>query len=247
MATRVNTLLYSAGGDLSRPTRYRLKLSVPTSIMSMALPPDRTLDILCKGFSIPERKVEVLDYKYRGRTAPIPGPTTNINQITMTLILDDAHRMKSIFDEWLVRMDLREDISTGGAFSGGSSIFDMGVAGTIDGMYTTLTFSAMNWEEDEEMATYTFYGVYPSSVGEIQYSTDSPSSTQELTVTFSFITFAINKTGIDLLDSLLGGVNNIVNGAKNFVTGQIQGAINSVTGGIGKGLVKAVDIFGNGW
>lgn len=224
MATYINTLVNGAGGDLARPTKFRAMFSLLTAGATV---PQRDLDLLTKSFSIPPRKMQTLDFKYKGKSVPVMGPIDVEHTISITFIMDDGHRIRGLFEDWLMSLDVNEDGGVNSAITGLKNSLLSNYFGTIG-----LVIKPLNWEEDTETYSYSFLDIYPTSIGELQYSTDSVSTVQEITIEFAYATYYSAPSGIDLLGLLSSTVNGLIGQATTFLTEGAQSMLDKVAGGL---------------
>ena len=222
MAIYINTLVNTAGGDLARQTRFRATFTIPSELRGDVQ--DRDLDLLCKNFSIPPRKMEILEYKYKGKTVPIMGPIDFQHNISVTFLLDEGHKIRTLFENWLLALDTQMN-SANEKISKFKSGYDLNSE-----MTSTLRISALNWREDTELQKYTFSGAFPVNIGEVAYSTDSISSVQEFTVEFAFLLFKTEASdSSDLLADITGAINNGLQGDKESLSEGAQVLLDGAT------------------
>ena len=226
MSTYINTLLNSAGGDFARQTKFRAVFSIPEALQGLV--DERNLDLLCKNFTIPTRRMEVVDYKYKGKTVPIMGAVTFEHNIQVTFILDDAHKIRTLFENWLVSLDN----TTQDEFGDNESIkeFKTSVPNPFD-RTSEISISPLNWQEDIELNKYTFTNAFPVSIGDVQYSSDSISSIQEITVEFAFLFYKNETGGTDLLSDITGAINNGIQAGKDFLSDGAQSLLGGESDG----------------
>lgn len=243
MATYINTLVNTAGGDLARPTKFRAMFGVPDSLNGYVQ--DKDLDLLCKNFSIPQRKMEIVDYKYKGKTVPIMGPVDVVHTISITFILDDGHKIRSLFESWLIALDAQYNDKDNDQVKAYKTAVEKRQERT-----SRLVIAPLNWQEDIEVKYYAFSGLFPTSIGELQYSTDTVSSTQELTVEFSYLDYSDYIGGSDILNEVSGVLNNGLQAGKETLStgaqtllGGLTGATNGNTSAYNKdGQVPNIDV-----
>jgi len=213
MSTYINTLLNTAGGDFARQTKFRAYFAIPDSLQGIV--DEKNLDLLCKNFTIPMRKMELVDYKYRGKTVPIMGAVTFDHNISVTFILDDGHKIRRLFENWIVALD-----NTSTADEGANDTV-VAYKDEVPNPYdrtSDIGIAPLNWQEDIELTKYVFSQAFPVSIGDIQYSTDSQSSVQELTVEFAFLFYKNEEADSDLLSNITDGINNAIGDAKSFLS-----------------------------
>ncbi len=230
MATYINTLVQTSGGDLARPTKFRAYFTLPIELSRFAFSggyvQERDLDLLCKSFTIPQRKMEVIDYKLKGKTVPIMGPVDVVHNVSVTFLLDEAHKIRTLFDNWILSTQSRVEETANKTINSYQQTVPLWHDRT-----STILLTPLNWQEDLELKYYKFSGAYPTSVGDVQYSSDSVSSTQELTVEFAFVFLTDEDGSSDILDDITGVANNGLLSAKEFLSSGAQDLVNSFISG----------------
>jgi hypothetical protein len=202
----VNSTMQQFGGDLGRATKFSFLITIPFTTTGS---PEQ-FDILCKNVNIPNVRNDSIEFKYKGHDIKIPGRTNYDQTLSATFYLDEFHDIRSSIDEWIRVLD--GDVISGEApFSERSK------------NYGTIQVRAQNFDESADNKMYTFYNVYPISVGGPEYNTEGVSSVQEITLEFAFSYFIVedgtfnpsrifedfkNKVvdmGVDKLKNLFGG------------------------------------------
>lgn len=189
-----NSILHNSGGDLSRPAKFVAMITVPV-IMKSTIPEDN-IDILCKTFTIPTIKMEPIEVKFKGHSIPVRGRVNFEQNISVTFLLDEDHKIRQLFKNWIEGLDKRYI----GRISG---ISDRVRNATNKDTLGVISISALNWDEDIVME-YKFYDVYPTSVSGSAFSSDTVSSVVEITVEFAYTTYESTSTGTYNWNNKLG-------------------------------------------
>ena len=198
MASRTispNIALHRAAGDVSRPTNYRALLSFP-----LTLKPLKGLveyDLLCKTITIPTIINESLEYVYKGHKIPIKGRSDYERVLTASFILDDQHDIKRDLEDWISMLDT--------TYINPSRTYEKDNTGG-------LTVTALDWNGNN-VISYVFEGVYPSSVSGAEFSGESVGSTLEISVEFKFTVMNIEDPKSD--SSILGRINDTIDKFKD--------------------------------
>lgn len=235
MASYVNELIHSAGGNLARPTKFTTNLTIPSKIAGDVSQSD--MNILCKTFTIPAVKTEDVDYKFRGHTIPIVGRVVYDHTVSITFILDEAHVLRTVFKNWIESLDtsILGNISNASKNLADSNRQDRS---------SILKISALNWNEDTTVIDYIFTEVHPISVSGPEFQTDGVSSVLECTVEFAFVSMVSKPTDNRDLGNLF---NDSVDFAKDLgaeAVDNLQGITkNNSSGGFTITYNKGGDFF----
>ena len=228
----VNHTIHQYGRDLTRPTKFNITLNLPESL---EIPDDKNrfsnvLNVLAKNFSIPGIKNDPIEIKYKGQSILIPGRTNFEQTFTLTFYSDEPQIIRTAMDIWIREMDTELISKNKTNFKGKENFLRTG----------TMLIESLNFEENAAKKKFKFFNLYPTNVQELQFNTDSPSTVSEITVTFAYSHFEVQKGDLDL--------SNVF---EDFVNRKIDSAIDSLFGqGTGKNSKKSVaaivDIFQKG-
>jgi hypothetical protein len=226
----INSVAQEFGGDFSRPTKFVMDLTFPSNFMADIYKPQ--MDVLCKNVQLPGVGNGAVELRYKGHNIYIPGRTNYGQDLNLTFYVDEKHNIKQGLERW-VRMLDPKNLSGEGA---------EGVPNSKVGM---LKLTALNFDENQQAKVYTFHNIFPTTVSSPNFGGDSPSSVNEISVTFFYSHYYVSNTDLNLV----GEVNEFMNGIVNDVTegiGNLFGVDGRV---IRKGLPAIVDIFkkGNRW
>lgn len=117
-------------GDISRSAKFHIVIEPPTGLSLEISKPNElnaknnltgaefnnAIQYFCTAGSFPGLTGETIEFKYRGRTIPIPG-VSNPNQTwTATFYNDEAHGIRKFFKDWIERTQMwsykSDDINT---------------------------------------------------------------------------------------------------------------------------------------
>ena len=217
----VNSTVQKYGGDLARPTKFSMFLNLPTFLSN--LENGTKLDVLCKNVTLPSLRNEPIELKYKGHTLKIKGRANYNQTIAVTFYLDEKYEIYNMFSNWIRKTD--NEIISGEK--------------NEEGVYGLAKILVKSFSESANTAEFTFYDLFPISIGELEYNTSSTSSINEFTVEFAYSYF---KTGENTRD-----FNNIFEDAKNKIIDKALDKVGGIFGLDGKDLRKsvpaAVDIF----
>jgi len=192
----INSLVNGAAGDMARPTKFTTMVEFPEYIKKAV--DNKVLDVLCKTVVIPTVQMGVLEVKYRGHSVPIKGKVNFDQSLSITFYMDEGHVLRRLFVDWLNSMDKFFPYKR--SIRGESLSNQISSDAGIDPRMGSLTVNAHNWEESVTMASYSFDGVYPTSVTGPEYATDGVSTAQEFTVSFAYTSYgSVDDSAYDWL------------------------------------------------
>lgn len=175
-------------GDGSRTNKFEVFFGIDGGQF------DKTLSLLLQSTSLPTMTTDVVEYKYKGKSIPIPISCDYTQEWDCNFIVDDHHNVKSFFDSWIERFSIRGENNTftGKEFSdvvlptGG--IFTQNVVNVKIVQYGfNAEIAPFNSNEQFKEATYMLYNVFPVSVSGIKFDTED--EIQTITVSFKFSHF----------------------------------------------------------
>ena len=162
----IQDTLTQYGGNFARPTKFNVKINPPKSTAGPII------DVLCKSVSLPEITQEPIELTFKGHKITVPGRTNQSQTITMTFYLDERYNLRKIFEEWIGLTD--EHYYAGNGQRDVSDKFGNMILETVD------------YSEQSVTGAYVFDNIYPTSVGEVEFSAVDRDSIQEITITFSY-------------------------------------------------------------
>lgn len=123
----------------------------------------------CRAASLPASTVGTIEVPYAGRQIKIPGDRTYATW-DITVILDKPMTIRDQLYDWHERINQTVANVGPGAVE----------AIKEDGIVTALAVSG------ERLKSYNMVGMWPTEVGDIQFSQDGTDTLAELTVTFNY-------------------------------------------------------------
>lgn len=168
-------------GDGARSNRFAVKFN---DFGNFA----KDLNFICTSASLPSIQTTTADYKYKGHSVTVPIGCKYVTDLTMDFYLDEEHKIKKFFDEWIEMYDTRgENISMSGKqfqfvkMPNGDNVNDFTC--TVDIEQFTFDENMLNINAIPSVR-YRLYNVFPTNVGSI--SLDDNDSIEKLQVTFKF-------------------------------------------------------------
>lgn len=141
---------------------------------------DVTLSLLAKDVGLPGLGVKPITMKYKGRDIPIAGQVTETNSFSITFLVDQEHKIRKYFEDWILKFDARGH-RTSFVDSAYESQLKRGVRDERT-LYRNITILQYAFDADVEpdtkskpVAQYTLYGCFPTSIGEFSYNNDNES------------------------------------------------------------------------
>lgn len=226
----INSVAQEFGGDFSRPTKFAMDLTFPSGFMGDVY--KAQMDVLCKTAQLPSVSNGAVEIRYKGHNIYVPGRVNYSQDLNITFYVDDRHNIKQGLERWIRMLDPK-------------NITGEGMEGVANSKVGFLKLTALNFDENQQAKVYSFYNVFPTSITSPNFGSDSPSSVNEITVSFFYSYYYVADSDLNLV----GKVNDFMNGIVNDITGGI-GDIFGIDGRvIRRGLPAVIDLFrkGNRW
>lgn len=162
----------NAVGQGSRPNNFEVSFASPFGIASPTGVTNWRL--LCKAAAIPALTIGVIEVPVQGgRRMKLPGDRTYA-EWTATFIADEAHRVRTYFENWISAIHTNNFEST----SRSTSQFDY---------KSNITVQQLNVRGDTVAnGKYVLKEAYPTDISAIDVSYDSTDAIEEFSVTFQF-------------------------------------------------------------
>jgi hypothetical protein len=195
---QINDVVRIAGGELARPALFNTFLSIPSVVYTNKSVKD--YDVLCKSVNIPPVTNEPIMMKYLGQSVPISGRVNTSNRLQVTFMLDEYQEFYKELVTWAKGMDINHYNTT-------SKIQNIQKSYIADKL-GEITITPYTWVNNTDIS-YIFSGIYPINVSGINLQSDNTSSTMEIVVEFSFLTFDV--IGLDtgsVVESIEGDLIN---------------------------------------
>ena len=181
---KISENINAAGGNLARPTKFNA-LIIPPAILSGGFE-EKSFDVMCKTIGVPETVLESMDMTFKGHTLKVPGRVNQMQEITVTFYLDEYHKLRRIFYDWINAMDERspadKSIRT-------ADLMDMGYENPMRKFGDIILIARDFGESMNEPMNYIFERVYPTNVGGVEFNTAGTNEILEFTVTFAFFKY----------------------------------------------------------
>lgn len=145
-------------GDFARPNLF--EISIPSL--------DKNIKYKCRAAGLPAGEVEAIKISYQNRKYPLAGDRTFADW-TITMYNDAAHDTRQQFLDWQIQ----------------AAAMDKSIYGENPDTYLRNAGVDQFDRQGEVQATYNFYWVYPTNVGEIQLDWDSNNEVETFDVTFT--------------------------------------------------------------
>lgn len=160
-------------GGGARPNLFKVTLNFP----SFASGPVELTSFMAKAASLPASTIGNIDVPYRGRNIRVAGDRT-FDEWSITVFNDDAMTIRNALETW--SNSINEHINNVGVQAPNDYKVDAKV-------------EQLNRSE-EVTKTYTFIGMWPSSVGAIELAYDTNDTIEEFEVTLQYDYWKSNTT-----------------------------------------------------
>ncbi len=157
----------------SRATKYAVYFTLPSAIDNLIELQD--LNCLAKATTFPSMTIGQIEAWIQGRKLPLPGDTSYTTNWNVTLYMDNAHKVRKQFVEWMSKIDNFEENKHSGLPN--ELMVQMSVV-QLDSL-------------EKPVAVYTFKNVFPMEIGEVSVGADTIDTLQEFDVTFSFSSWIV--------------------------------------------------------
>ena len=201
---KIHDLVYGVGGNLARPSHFDVILTFPKIFNSNS---DKKYNILAKNVKFPSKKMDTIEYKYKGQSIKLPGRVSYEGNISLTFVLDENYTIKSELDDWINSIDIYQ--YSGTKHDNKYKLID------IENKKGSMIIIAKDWDEGEVLK-YSLNEIYPVSVSAPDFSSDSVSTATEITVEFEY--FKCLKEDFFLHDI----ISNIEGELESFVTENVS-------------------------
>lgn len=155
--------------QMVKPNRFLVEIYPPSSYVQ-----EYSIDILrylTQGAKIPDRTCGEIEMKYHGMTLKLPGDYTH-DDLSLTFFNYYDWTPRNFFEDW---MNLIQNVGDVNQRSDASSLFDAGI-----------TVKQIGLREDEVLASYVFYDVFPKNLAAIELGMDNTDQVETFTVDFAY-------------------------------------------------------------
>jgi len=142
----------------------------------------KSFDILCKTIAVPEVTMEPIEMVFKGHTLKLPGRVNQTQEITVTFYLDEYHKLRRIFYDWINSIDNR---FYGNKSDPSAALYEENAP------FGQIILKARDFSESmSEPMNYIFEDIYPTSVSGVEFNTAGNNEVLEFTVIFAFTKFS---------------------------------------------------------
>lgn len=176
MSSTIQNLLDNALQDGARGSKFEC-------FISFASPKLYTEDtkVLVKTSQFPGKTHDVIDFKFKGRSVPIKGQVKYDNTWSCTFYLEQDHKLKKAFEDWIESIDQQHNIK-----EVSDSVFGAQGYNDQSGYTTILKIYQMDFHGEEQTAQYELFNAFPKSVSSVDVDYSSVGQILEYTVEFAY-------------------------------------------------------------
>ena len=233
MADVIQNLIHSVLDDGARASKFGCIILLPPEIENQDT---LALDILCKVATIPGRSIDVIDFKHRGKSIPVPSQEKFAQSLDVSFYLEENHNSRIMFEKWINGLTIDNYAS---------SVFpETRAVSQTFGLVNQLVLHQLDFEGEKQMAVYTFYNVFPKEISAIGVDSSQVDTLLEYTVSFSYSHYEVYS----VTHAASGGdlANQILNGVQKAINKVVSGAIGAVSeslglGGVTKSIGSAIE------
>lgn len=221
MSSKIQNLLDLALQDGARSTKFECQINFKSP---MLFGNNKEIVALVKTSQFPGKSHEIIDFKFKGRTAPIKGQVKYENTWACTFYLSQDHKLKKAFDEWIESLDQRHNIK-----NISQDVYVAQSTNDSEGYFTSFSIEQKDFHGDQTTAIYELFNVFPKSVSSVEIDYSAVGQILEFTVEFAYSFYNIkvekttNGTFADDLSAkgkaaISDGVQSIKDGLKNTIS-----------------------------
>ena len=186
---KISENINQAGGNLARPVKFNIVITPPIDLGSSY--EQKSFDVLCKTAGVPEVTMETIDVIFKGHTLKIPGRVNQMQEITITFYLDEFHKLRRLFYDWVNSIDDR--------FYGHKS--GRSEAASLNSPFGSCILKTRDFAETlENPMDYYFTNIYPTNIGGVEFNSGGNNEVLEFSVTFAFQHFKHLSNNPDYID-----------------------------------------------
>lgn len=226
MATIIQNKFNGILGDGARSSKFGIfdfKCPIDESV-------NESFTFLIKTSQFPGKYHENIDFKFKGRTIPIPGQNRYDNAWTCTFYLEESHKLRSSLFNWMEGLDVH-------SYSFDQSKLKQDYLNKLQSAkkFTTINISQINFDDSvQRTSSYILHNAYPKSINTIELDYSDIGKVLEYTVEFHyshFEHFEHDQLSGNLIDGLknkfMQGISGMVGTLGSKVTGMLSSAIKS--------------------
>lgn len=219
---------------LNPPKGIELNISLTNNAKSKATLTDSdmnsAIEYFCYAGAFPGITSEPLDFKFHGKTIPIPG-VSNPNQTwTATFYNDELHGIRKLFKDWIenAQMWLHQDDTEYGSSTRNSMLNTSNPYDNFVNSYIAI------WQYDYKLknktAVYALFNAFPVSMSDVEVSYENINQVQTFTVEFRYTHFDMayvegQASSASDIESL---VKNTINTLKDTAINTVKSTLKSL-------------------
>jgi len=158
-----------------------------------------TFNFLCKAAQLPASSVASIDVPFRGRIFKVAGDRT-VENWTVTIINDENFLIRTAMEYWMngiAKLDNNTGATNPQSYMTNAYVSQLGRGGP-SGRNSESNDPGAGGASIQPLRVYTFFDIFPISIGSIDLSYDSSDTIEEYTVEFAVNNIAIGNdpTGV---------------------------------------------------
>jgi len=170
MAFNVYEFRSQMQGDGARPNLFEVQLTFPTFINPQAA--NRKLTFMCKTASLPGSTIGHVPVFYFGRETKLAGNRT-FPEWTLSILNDEDFSVRNAFEKWMNGMNRHV-----------SNVRDLWAGNSLG--YSTQALVKQFAKTGDVLKTYTFEGLFPVDISQIDLDWGSNDTIEEYSVTLAY-------------------------------------------------------------
>jgi len=199
----IQQAIHRALGDGARASKFDVEIQFKNTHYLDSLEGGMSdANYVIKTAALPGRTHEKIDFMYRGKSIPIKGYNKYSQTWTCTFLLTEDHSIKSNLELWM------ESLDNHSYFTKDSSLVASTKTNLLSDYTSEIHIKQKNFDADSDTAVYKLYNVFPTEVSELSYGSDTVNEILELSVTFSFSHYELEKSQQIELKAMMEPQNN---------------------------------------
>ena len=169
MANELNVFRTKLEGGGARANQFKVVMTFPLSITGLTADQSTEMEYLCQAASLPGMVIGEVTVPFRGRNLYLAGDRT-FEAWTVTIINDTDFKIRNGFEIWMNEINAMTDntgIDLPSGYQSTASVQQLNRAGVIT-------------------KTYTFDGVWPTTIGNIDLSAETNDAIETFDVTLRY-------------------------------------------------------------
>lgn len=223
MSNVIQNMISNVVGDGARETKFQVYLSFPHNNLNVSA---SDIPIMMKTAQFPGKSLDIMDFKYKGRTVPLKAQVKYEQTWACTFYLTEDHHLKRMFENWIEAIDQSVNYST-------DLSKQVKQSQSIGTNYSeTIIITQLDFGGNREVCKYTIHNAFPISVESVSLDYGSVAKIIEFKVEFAYSHFDSEsldaKTSTkaeDIRDKFNATVDDAISSAKGAVAGAITSAI----------------------